>query len=502
MAQLCLCLTGKTIPQNLSVLEQHRGRVDLAELRADCLTPEDFFNIRSFPEKAGLPTILTVRRRTDGGSFQDGEGARLVAIAKGLAFASRDRRLNFSYVDLEHDIRTPALEEAARTFGTRIIRSRHCLDGLPEDLEGLWDGLARDPFEIPKLVVRLRNTEEAFRLLEFMDRKTGSDHIILGTGPYGFFSRILTARTGSMITYASAPLSVLPPGGASQTSLEEYEGVYRWRKLRTDYAVYGILGSPAVLQSPTPALHNAGYAELGMPAVYLPFPADSLDHFLPLADRLGVRGLSVSAPFKEKVLPHLSEASPEVTAIQACDTILRTPSGWRGVNTDSMGFERSLLDFLKTRDLKGLRAAILGAGAAARAAAYVLKKLGASACVVNRSPNKAKRLAERHGFEWTGMNERAVELLDTYNDLIVQATSVGMEEGPAGDPLEWYEFTGKEALVDLIYNPEETSALKRARRAGCRAINGLSMLRAQGEAQFELFTGKRYPDLPFGDHVA
>jgi 3-dehydroquinate dehydratase/shikimate dehydrogenase len=105
--------------------------VDLAELRADCLEPSEFLHIRSFPEKAGLPTILTVRRRSDGGYFEDGEGSRLVAFAKGLAFASRDRRLPFAYVDIEQDFRIPALEEAARTFGTRIIRSRHCPEGCP-----------------------------------------------------------------------------------------------------------------------------------------------------------------------------------------------------------------------------------------------------------------------------------------------------------------------------------------------------------------------------------
>lgn len=156
MAQLCLCLTGSTLAENLRALDMYRGRIDLAELRADCLDPNEVFHIRSFPELAGIPTILSVRRRADGGYFDDGEGARLVVFAKGLAFASRDRRLNFAYVDIEQDFRIPALEEAARTFGTRIIRSRYCPAGLPEDLDEIWTDLSRDPYEIPKLAAVLR----------------------------------------------------------------------------------------------------------------------------------------------------------------------------------------------------------------------------------------------------------------------------------------------------------------------------------------------------------
>jgi len=79
---VCLCLTGRTLAANLAALDEHRSYVDLVELRADCLDPSEKFLIRSFPEKAGLPCILTVRRKSDGGCFVDGEGVRLVMIAK------------------------------------------------------------------------------------------------------------------------------------------------------------------------------------------------------------------------------------------------------------------------------------------------------------------------------------------------------------------------------------------------------------------------------------
>lgn len=498
MAQLCLSLTGKTLEEDLRTLELYRSRVDLAELRADCLDPREFFHLRSFPELAGIPTILTVRRRSDGGFFADGEGTRLVAFAKGLAFASRDRRLNFAYLDIERDFRIPALEEASRTFGTRIIRSQYCPDGLPDNPEGLWAELSRDPFEIPKLIVNIKSMEEGRKYLEFMDKLPGSEHITLGTGEYGFWTRILTARTGSLINYTTRTEASNPINTQGQISPETCDSVYRWRKIRKDYSLYGILGGPAVLGSLSPALHNAGFAALGLPAVYIPFPSDSLEAFWDLADRLGLKGFTITVPFREKVLPFLAERSPEVEVIGACNTAVRTASGWSGFNTDALGFERSLLGFLKVKDLRGIRTAVIGAGGSARAVAYVLHKLGAEACVINRSLIKARKLAELHGFQWSGINERALELLETHNDLIIQTTTVGMAGGPPGDPLEWYEFSGREAFLDIIYNPLETPAMRRARAAGCRVTNGIGMFRAQGAVQFELFTGKEYPYLPFG----
>ena len=121
--KICTCLTGTTIAEDLHILEQYRPIVDYVELRADCLDPSERFYIRSFPEKAGLPCILTIRRHQDGGKFEDGEGVRLVLFAKALSFPMADANANYAFVDLEYDFRAPVVEEACRTFGTRIVRS-------------------------------------------------------------------------------------------------------------------------------------------------------------------------------------------------------------------------------------------------------------------------------------------------------------------------------------------------------------------------------------------
>ncbi|HPE35865.1 MAG TPA: shikimate dehydrogenase [Spirochaetales bacterium] len=494
MPKICLCLTGPTIEKNLEALDRYRKVVDLVELRADFLEPQEMFRIRSFPEKAGLPTILTVRRLQDGGRFDQGEGVRLVIIAKGLAFADQDKRKNFAYVDIEHDLQIPAIQEAARIFGTKVIRSIHCRDGVPANLPELWSSLSSSPFEIPKLAAHARGIEDTERLFRFFGSLETGERIVTGMGDYGFCTRILPERLGSMLVYASATGAGLKPGAPGQLDPDVLRKQYRLGSDDASVDLYGILGSPSVLGSLSPHIHNAGFAELGIDARYLPFPADDLDAFMRLAELLDIKGLSVTVPFKERVLSLLGESAMEVAAIGACNTMVRSKAGWAGYNTDAMGFRSALLHFLGRTELKGLRACIVGAGGAARSVAYTLHGLGVEACVINRSLPKAKRLAEEYGFPWAGMTERAVELIESYNDLIVQTTSVGMEGGQPGDPLDWYQFSGGEALFETIYNPAETVLLKRARDSGCRVTNGHTMLLDQAAAQFRLFTGQDYPD--------
>jgi 3-dehydroquinate dehydratase/shikimate dehydrogenase len=492
--KICLCLTGSTIAQNLSALEKYRDEVDMVELRADYLDPGELFHVRAFPEKAGLPSVLTVRRRCDGGKFDMGEGVRLVIFARGLAFADSDQRKNFSYVDIEYDFHIPSIQEAARTFGTRIIRSKHCMDGMPADIDRVWRELSARPYEIPKLAVAAKgcaDVDSVFRLFTGGDGR--SERVVVSMGEYGFCTRVLAERLGSMLVYASANGPGLEPAMPGQLEPSTLLETYRTKGYDAEWNLFGILGGPAVIHSLSPSIHNAGFAALGQDSLYLPFPADDVEPFLALADRLGIAGFSITVPYKEKILPYLSRRSAEVEAIGACNTAIREGGGWVGYNTDAYGFSADVRRFLGAESLEGVKTTIVGAGGAAKAVAFALKSLGASACVINRNMSKAKHLAEAYGFEWSGMTERAAELMERYNDLIVQTTSVGLEGGQSGDPVEWYEFSGREALYETIYTPPETPVMRRAKAAGCRVSNGLGMLQAQAEAQFSLFSGMDYP---------
>ncbi|GHU87272.1 hypothetical protein FACS189476_02440 [Spirochaetia bacterium] len=124
-----------------------------------------------------------------------------------------------------------------------------------------------------------------------------------------------------------------------------------------------------------------------------------------------------------------------------------------------------------------------------------LDRLGAKkVLILNRSPQRARDLAAVHKhFLWGALDNRGIELMEKCSDIIVQTTPAGMEGNAAHDPLELYSFTGREAVMDLVYRPEVTPFLKRAAAAGCPILNGYDMLIRQARYQYFQFLKKEFP---------
>jgi 3-dehydroquinate dehydratase/shikimate dehydrogenase len=492
MAKICLCLTGKTLARDLEILEKYRKYTDIAELRADCLDPDERFQIRRFPEMAGLPVILTIRRSMDGGAFVGGEGSRITLLSKGLAFAEADRRRNFAYVDLEEDLYIPSLVEAARTFGTRIIRSWHNLQGVDEDLSAKILRLRHTGEEIVKAAVTPRSLEDVIRVYRAARETAGMDKILLCMGEFGVNTRILADFLGSFLSYAVPKEPDLPPAAPGQLDPRELAELYRFREINSQTRIFGIAGYPLKF-SGSPRFFNTVFGIENTNAVYIPFPAPSIKPLLQLAKELEVSGLSVTVPHKEESLSFLSYESDDVQSIGACNTLVRKSGGWWGFNTDARGFSDSLLEFIGRKNLRGMKVTIVGAGGAARAAAYEVHRLKGKALIINRSPARARELASRYGFAWSALDGKGIEMMDKYADIIIQATSVGMEGGIDAEPLAFYKFTGRELVMDFIYKPEKTRCLLRAEEAGCKILNGYDMFIRQARYQYGRFMEKELP---------
>ena len=491
MAKICLCLTAKTIERDLQILEKYRKFADLAELRVDCLDADERLHIRRFPELArGFPIILTIRRDIDGGHFKGGEGARVKLLAEGLSYANADSRMNFAYVDIEEDLEVPSLEEAARTFGTRIIRSYHNLDGLVDDIPMKLQSMQRVGDEIVKAAVTVKSTGDVLRFYRAAQSCGKMDKILICMGHYGIYSRILAERFGSFLTYSSALSESEIPAAVGQFDVRELAELYRLQKIGKKTKVYGVVGFP-LKASVSPWFFNTVFGLEDADAVYVPFPADSITDIVEIAEELNVQGLSVTVPYKEAVLPFLVKSSEAVQSIGACNTLIHTKDGWYGENADAAGFSNSLLNFMNKKNLKWQKITIVGAGGVARAAASEIHRLGGKALILNRSVYKARNLAEQYGFRWGGLDSQGIETMSKYSDVIVQTSSAGMEGHDEIDPLELYNFTGKETVMDLIYMPEMTRFLKRAAAAGCRTINGFDMVIRQACMQYTHFMGGR-----------
>jgi 3-dehydroquinate dehydratase/shikimate dehydrogenase len=498
MAKVCICLTGKTLARDLEILDKYRKYVDMAELRVDFLNPDERFFIRKFPEQAGLPVILSVRRKIDGGCFDSGESSRVTLLSKGLAFAEADRRKNFAYVDLEEDLDVPGLEEAARTFGTRIIRSFHDLTGV-NDIAARLRSIRRVGDEIVKAAVMPHSLNDLLEVYQAAEESAGFEKILLCMGPFGANTRILADYMGSYLSYTSpkneADVPIAAPGQLDPKDLVE---LYRFREINAKTKIYGIVGFP-LKTTYSPHIFNAVFSHEKIDAVYVPFPAGHFEAFLNLAKKIKLAGASVTIPYKEEVIPHLSNASETVKAIGACNTIVFNGPGldgpgMDGYNTDTFGFSESLLTFIGKKNLRGSKITILGAGGAARAAAAEIHRLRGSCLILNRNSVRARELALPYQFKWGGLDAQGLDIMDKYSDIIVQTTPVGTFPNVDEDPFDLYHFKGKETVMDLIYNPERTAFLQRAEAAGCAVLNGFDMLIRQAKHQFQYFFNREFPE--------
>lgn len=489
MAKICLCLTAKTIEKDLEILNKYRQFTDMAELRVDCLDDDERLHIRRFPELAGLPVILTIRRDLDGGYFTGGEGARVRLLARGLAFADVNKRMNFAYVDIEDYLDVPSLEEAARTFGTRIIRSYHNMDGVIDNIPAKIKSMQRDKDEIVKVAVKTNSTRDVIRVFLAAKECAIQDKILICMGHYGFYSRILAEKFGSILTYSSALSETVVPGAVGQLDVQELNELYRFRTIGKKTKVFGIAGYPLKVSVNT-WIFNRVFSLDNTDAVYVPFPTDSINDLLELAGELEVQGLTVTVPYKEAIMSALTRRSSAVHSIGACNTVYRSNDGWFGDNTDCISFSASILNFLGRKDLKRQKITIIGAGGLARSITSEVFRMGGKALILNRTIHRAKNLASLYNFRWGGLDEYGIEAMDKYSDIIINATSVGMEGYEAFDHLQLYKFTGKELVMDLVYFPSQTPFLTRAAAAGCKTINGYDMVIRQACNQYEKFTGK------------
>ena len=517
MAKICLCLTAKTLERNLEILNKYRKQADMAELRVDCLEPDERLLIRRFPQMTDVPIVLTIRRDTDGGFFTGGEGARINLMARGLAYADADRRRNFAYLDIEEDLDVPSLEEAAGTFGTRIIRSYHNFKGADGNLSVKLKSMCHSGGDIVKASVMANSSGDVLNLLRVGKECAGQDKILVAMGHYGVYSRILSEKFGSYLSFACAHSEPdAPPAASGQIDILELANLYRFKSITNATKVYGVTGHPLRVTD-SPFIFNTVFALEGIDAVYVPFPADSIEVFMEVARELDVAGASVTVPYKEAVIPFLTDQSAGVRNIHACNTLSRIPQGWMGTNTDAMGFSDSLLAFTGRTNLKRLRITVIGAGGVARAVVSELYRLGAKVLILNRTAHKAYNLAAHYKFAWGGLDKQSIEMMYKYRDIIVQTSSAGMEghnpedQPSAGeplnpgdssgqndlsgqnDPLTMYRFCGREEVMDLVYKPKMTPFLRRAAAAGCRVQNGYDMLIRQAGYQYTQFTNKEFP---------
>ncbi len=252
---------------------------------------------------------------------------------------------------------------------------------------------------------------------------------------------------------------------------------------------YGLLGR-VLGHSWSPLIHEELFTILGTDDTYalLEREPEQVKGYV-LENNDGLKGSNVTLPYKEAVIPYLAELSPEAEKIGAVNTILFTPEGAKGYNTDYTGFDRMLQN--AEISLTGKSVTVLGNGGAAKAVLQdVVDQKAAHIRLVVRNEQKAREGLSHFFAQRPDTEVVSFDAVKEGGNVVINTTPVGMSPAVGVSPLP-AEITAQfDAAVDVIYNPLSSQFLKDARKAGKKTCNGLYMLVAQAVAAEEIWQGR------------
>lgn len=474
---ICVSI-GRTRHKHMMAEHQHLADqgVQLVELRLDFIGRA--VNLRRLLTDRPCPVVATCRRREDGGRWQRSEGDRRMLLRSAIASG-------VEYVDIEADVAA----EIPRYGQTKRIISFHDFAETPENLADLHRAMAAEDADIVKIAAMANSVRDYQRMFDLV-RDAAIPTIGICMGEIGMPTRILAGRYGAPFTYATFSADrKLAPG---QLNWKQMMELYRYDSITPKTRLFGVVADP-VAHSHSPLIHNKAFAADDLDACYLPFrvPADELERFVDYCPTLGVDGLSVTIPHKERALLLCTQAEAAAGGIGAVNTIVFDEGERLGYNTDY----RAAMDCLAAmfqpdpanpKPYKGLSVLVLGAGGVSRAILWGLQQRGADVTIASRTIGRSEELAaqfEARAIHWD-------ERYDVRCGLLINGTPVGMHPELDACPYDPEFLNDSMVVFDTIYNPEQTLLIKHARRAHCRTITGVDMFVRQAAYQYKLFTGR------------
>jgi 3-dehydroquinate dehydratase / shikimate dehydrogenase len=438
---------------------------DIIEIRADYLERLDCLKLDTVLNKCTKPVITTIRRRADGGKYTGPENLRLSL----LSYASK-----FGLVDIEID----SADCLVCSPEKRII-SYHNFEETPDCIEEQARIVLSKNAKGYKIITFANTYNDNSRVLGLLKKNPSRNLTAFCMGEKGFLSRILALSFGSFMTYAAAGQKVAP----GQPTLKQLKHLYQSKQLNAETRIAGVIGQP-VSNSLSPLLHNALFLQLAKNYVYLPFEVDNLDEFVKSTKKYNLAGFSVTMPHKQSIMSYLDSISEDARAIGAVNTVVIQNGRWHGENTDWI----AIAEILKNSNLKDI--VVLGAGGAARAVLYALKRLGCKPIVLNYDLEQGAQIARL--FECKSAPFETLKNISV--EAIINCTPVGMSPN-INESLVNPSLLKKGMLVmDCVYKPAKTKLLMDAEAAGCQIISGLQMFMHQAARQFELWTNIK-PDI-------
>lgn len=482
LGRICVAIIGSSPAEMLERAEDAVRENTLLEFRLDYLAKplaalpklKEFLDLHR-----EVTAIATCRREANGGKFAGKVADEMEVLGKAAA-------AGFHLVDVElqtADTLKPADWKKLRAHNVAVLISYHDFK-TTKDLEKIYARIQPMQPDFIKIVSTARSLADNVTMMRFLEDKRDEGNVVgICMGDHGIISRVLGLRAGSRFTFAAATVGEeTAPGQIAARTLTES---YRVDQVDAGTRVYGVAGDP-VRHSLSPIMMNTAFHRETVNAVFLALQTEKIEDLLVLIREVPVHGVAVTMPLKQAIMKHLDRTDALSQKIGACNTVVRSQDGKLiGYNTDVIGIVRPLEQRIELRKAKVL---LLGAGGAARAAAFGLKQKGADVFILNRTPQTAQKLAR----EAEAKTIRRDQVAKTTFDIVVNATSVGMAGSKQQTILEEKELNAK-LVFDMVYNPLETPLLKMARSKGIAVITGAEMFVQQGADQFQLWTGKPAP---------
>ncbi|WZL73139.1 shikimate dehydrogenase [Clostridiaceae bacterium 35-E11] len=259
--------------------------------------------------------------------------------------------------------------------------------------------------------------------------------------------------------------------------------------IKANTRLYAVIGDP-IGHSMSPEIHNQIFYQNQQNALYisLKIAIEDLEKSIPLL-RDNFIGWNITKPHKQRIIPYLDALDERAKWYQAVNTVKNVNGRMIGYNTDGYGFINSIEK--EGINLRNQKVLLIGAGGAARVAAYEILMKDGCLTIANRSIKKAEDL-KKELMRNTGKEEIAVcsieEVHQNY-DCIINATPIGMYPEIEAMPIAEKIVKHAKIVYDMIYNPYKTKLLQKAEHYGCKCINGFAMLFYQAVKAQEIWTG-------------
>lgn len=455
---LCTSIKGPTFEDICMQITKALRLCDIIELRLDCFANCDLESIRKIKSSFTIPMIFTLPKQTN-----DARGKILELCS-----------LRPEYLDMEDQVPESFIEEVSKLYPEiKIILSHHDYEKTPDNIDEIVASMKRFRATFYKIAFYANNSIDMVRLL-LHAKNFPNDDISISMGPFGAPGRIMAPCVKSPITYSCIDETLQTAPG--QLTSSELIHTYHHRILNKKTQLFGLIGDP-VTNSISHITHNHIFQSVHKDAVYtkMQVNATELFDFLQYAKHL-FRGLSITMPLKEAVVPYIDYIDSSAKKIGAVNTLLFDNGKIFGFNTDGIG---ALNAFEKTTPVEGKKIVVLGAGGAAKAIIFEACRRKGNVTILNRDKSKAQEVAKAFNCQGFGLDHMQ-KCFDEGYDILINCTPIQM-------PIDPKFLLSHAVVMDIKTKPAHTEFLQIARTKGCQIVYGYEMFIEQALWQYAIW---------------